>query len=216
MSKVKRQFQGAFSKRLFWLVGGVALAALLLLFVLYQEQLAKPILSSTPTPSVSSTASQSVTPTPTATNSSPAASGTPSPSAVSSLNTAELKLIDDFYAAYKTRNGKALLSDLMTAPNGQSELELQSLLWKGVDLQGVQGGPTLFVSSVASAVVQSYTIKSERKTGSYWEVSVEEKATIGSNTTTRQRILEVTGDTKPLIARYYTATANGKYAGFLN
>jgi len=169
-----------------------------------------PIASSTPTATPVSTA----TSTPSAT---PVATATPTPASTATvLPTKVSATVDSFYKAYLAKDSKKLLSDLMTAPQTNSEKEVQSLLWKGADLDGIAGGPTLFVSSVASAIVQKYDITKTELVGSNWKVTVHETVQVAEQISGRDRILEVQASDPFLINRYLNGQSTGKYSGFLD
>ena len=125
--------------------------------------------------------------------------------------------LQHFYDAYKQKDSQKLLSTFMTPPSTQSEKEVQSLLWKGQDLNGVDGGPTLFLSSVASAVVQSYSITSSQLTSAnHWKVAIKENASVDGKIAQRNRVITLIDDKGILIDNYMKSVASGKYSGFLN
>lgn len=183
----------------------------------HPKQSGSEVVSTTSTPTLAPTPLS--TPTPTASLVSPSPTApieSPSPSPSGTVSAATKKILDDFYTAYKVQDSKKLLVDLMTPPANDDEKVVQSLLWQGKDLKGISGGPTLFVSSVASAVVQSYSVEHAEKVGVITRVTVKEQILLDSQKSQRERIVEVVGDTEPAISNYLTVVGEGKYSGFFN
>jgi hypothetical protein len=182
----------------------------------------------TPTPSPSPTGDEVSTVDDSSPSPSAVASPTPSASPNSPVPTTQAITLPDsaktfitnFYAAYKAKD-RDRLAELFTSDTTNELKSLHSTLFKGVDLSGNPGGPTLFSTNSASQVATSYSILGSAPQGSNWVVTVREQrvdasgASIPDQTTLITLVPATSGQGTWLIDSYTHAAGSGKYEGFL-
>lgn len=166
-----------------------------------------------PSPTVSPTSSATPTPTPTATPS-PTATPAASPAVLPETATSFLKT---FYAAYAAGDVTALAKKF--TPDTGADISMHSRLFTGMDQNGNQGGPTLFVTNTANQKATEYSIVGSTKTVDGWTVSVQEQRVNGggvalSPVTTTVKLVEEGASW--LISGYTLVSTTGKYSAFLS
>ena len=175
--------------------------------------------SPTPVPTVvtepSIQPSSSLSPTPR-----PTSSSIPSPSSSpDSLPASISQTLTVFYAAFKAQNASELAK--MFVPDTTPEMKsLNSRLFKGVDTNGIPGGPTLFQTNSAGEIAISYVVNSATMSGSNWQISLtEQRADLNGKATagTATKIILIPGVNTEAwqIGVYAYQDTVGKYDAFI-
>ena len=173
----------------------------------------------TATPTATATVQPVAEPSSTAT-ATPSATATATSTATETLPDSAKSFLANFYTAYKAKDSSRMATMITTDTGDDSQTH--STLFKGVDLNGNPGGPTLFSSNgVPSESVQSYSILNSVKRNSNWTVTVREQrvnnsgASVGERTTTLTLAPASESNGNWLIDSYIPSGGTGKYSAFL-
>lgn len=166
-------------------------------------------------------ASPTFSPSPTSSEPTPSTSPAANPSPnLTSMEEKVKGVVSDFEQTYKSQD-KTKIFSFFTGPQIQEEKDTHSRLLSGKDVQGIPGGPELFVSNSASEIPLSYQLKATNKiSDNKYQIKIsEERAStrnLGSKFTRERSLTLVLVNSSWLVDRYENPNYPSKYSGFLN
>lgn len=125
--------------------------------------------------------------------------------------------VTSFESVYKSKD-KNKMFNYFTDPVSQTDIDTKERLLNGKDMDGNIGGPTLFVTNLASEIPDEFVFSKVIKEGDVYNIVVtENRKSISGNISQKKRILKLNMvEGNWLIDSYESEDYSGKYTGFLS